>query len=345
MKRRIEIPHRELLTKQLLGSAKVIVKKGQIVKPDEYIAHTKISAGFRIIPASSYGFSARAVQHSLTRPIGTHIYRGELLIRSRELFGLLEKSLVSPVDGTIYEVKRNGDIVIRYDEKSVHINADVWGTVAEVSEQSVTIATAVARAFGVTGQGKPRGGMVEVVNDPTQFLLPEHITAKLAGHIIVGGRIPHEGTLQKAILVGVSGILVGGMHARVWTKSQLAGEVHDSGITIVLTEGFGQVNIGQDMCAFLNTYAGRYALIDGEEGMLTIPIAPNEETYELKNSQPTLSTGSTVRIIAGTLIGRAGAVKSEPHLTQLASGLSAQAVMIDVGDTIMPIPIKNVEVV
>lgn len=345
MRRGIEFPHEEAIVFKYDSSARILVSEGQVVTPDEQIAQTNQSLGYRVVPAARIlKVGSSAVPLALGKPIGSRVYKGEVLAKVKKLFGLSSQFLLAPTDGIIERVQENGDIIIRYAAYTLRANAEVWGKVTHISQGNITILTHVARIHGVVAQGKKRGGFIEIMPNLDSFLLPSHITPAMAGHILIGGKISSEATIKKAIMMNVSGLVVGGVHARILSRNQAALGMEDIGITLLLTEGFGQLAIGKDVQAFLSRNKERYGIIDGQSATLTIPM----QSHECYSLQPKtiagLKVGAKVRVIAGANLGWQGTIRELPASPErLNSGLIASVACIDDGVTIRRIPKRNIE--
>ncbi len=346
VRRRIIRPHQQELTRTFPPGTALFVRQGQHVTPEEYVAQTTDPAGFRVVPvARALGVDGRHVPQHLVKPIGSRIYRGEVLVKRSSLFGLARYQVSSPSDGVIESVTGTGDVVIRYPSRKSRVNAEFWGKVTSVSGATVKLMTQVATISGVAGYGHVRGGMLEVLPNPALFILPKDIEPAMGGRIIVGGRIPSDATLKKAIVMQVAGFVLGGIHARFWVQNKAQMAWQDSGIALMLTEGFGQIPLGQDLFSFIKAYNGRYAVLNAHTHILSIPIQPDEQVTEQSSTAPQLASGTHVRIIAGVHLGRQGVVREfPPTLTQLRSGLTAETIGVDVDGTMVRIPRANIEI-
>jgi hypothetical protein len=270
------------------GKGKPTVKVGQKVAETEIIAHCEVSAGRRLIKiAHTLGVSGKEIHKYLTRKIGDNIYEGEIIARKRGLVGIGKKEIKSPVDGLISEVDSRGDLILKFLPKPVRLLAGAAGQVKEVTDSKVSISTVATKIHGFVSAGKLREGLVSMIGSPKEFIIPSAIKPDAAGKIIVGGALLEKSALEKAVTLGVEGVITGGMNYRDFENFGLGGDI---GITVMVTEGFGTAPMGEDIWQLLKSKQGRLAFISGEENALIIP----EET-QTKN--PAGVSGQTWRAL------------------------------------------------
>src|SRR5258708_29949428 len=83
----------------LLGRGKINVKLGQVVEPHDVLGEDTVNVGFSTLDlAEGLGTSPLHALNFLQRPIGSRIYKGELLALKRGLMGLGDKIITSPTD-------------------------------------------------------------------------------------------------------------------------------------------------------------------------------------------------------------------------------------------------------
>lgn len=331
------------IERRLPGPGKVLVRSGDQVSPDEIVGEAQISGGFRKINLSNLlGITAGEVNRALLKKPGEVVYKGEPLARSSKLLGLKRKVYLSPADGVIEEAVA-GEVTIRFAPTEVTVTSGFNGIIESVAEgEAVTVRTNVARIKGVVGAGHERFGHLRLAHKPSEFLLPQHIDASDSGKIIVGGAIVTADTIEKALALGVRGIVTGGINFHEtlgWTEGS------DIGLTIVSLEGYGFHSIDPGLYKSLSRYEGRYAAISGQTASLLISI--DEEAEE--SADPgwrELQLGDTVRIISGENLGQVGQAESvSTKPVTLESGLTSTVVTLKVGGGKMIAPWQNLEIV
>ena len=331
------------IERKLPGPGKILVKSGDKVTPEEAIGESQISGGYRKINLSGMlGIEAGEVSRALLKTPGEVVYKGEPLARSSRLLGLKRRVYLSPVDGVV-EAVEDGEVTIRFVPTEVRVASGFTGTIESVAEgEAVTVRTNVAKIRGIVGAGHERFGHIRVVGKPSEFLLPQHIDASDSGKIVVGGAIVTADTVEKALALGVRGLVTGGINFHEtlgWSEGS------DIGLTIVSLEGYGFHPINEDLFKKISHYDGKYAAISGHDATILISIeGPAEEGAE--TSWRDLKLGDKLRIISGEGLGRVGlaeAVSSKP--VQLDSGLISTVITLKVESEKMIVPWQNVEIV
>lgn len=331
------------IERRLPGPGKVLVKPGDQVTPEETVGESQISGGYRKINLSGLlGLGSKEVAKSLLKKPGDVVYKGEPLARSSKFLGLKRRVYLSPVDGVVEELLE-GEVTIRFAPTEVKVASGFTGTIESVSEgEAVTVRTNAAKIRGIVGAGHERFGHIRIVGKPGEFLLPQHIDSSDSGKIVVGGAIVTSDTIEKALAIGVRGLVTGGINFHEtlgWSEGS------DIGLTIVSLEGYGFHPINEDLFKDISRFDGKYASISGPDATVIISIEGSAQ----ESSSPSwrdLKLGDSLRIISGEGLGRVGlaeAVSTKP--VQLDSGLMASVITLKVGSEKMMIPWQNLEIV
>ena len=328
------------------GPTKATIKRGDSVEPDDIIGHSEVSAGQRLVKvASILGIKTSEVEKCLLRKLGDSIYKGEIIARKRGFLGG-KKDLTSPTDGIINEIDKNGDLIVKFLPTPVRVIAGAKGIVAEVGEGSVKIASTVDKLTAFAGSGKLREGIIKVVAKASEFILPASINTSCQDKIIAGGALVERAAVEKAVTIGVRGIVTGGIN---WRDFLTFGIGSDIGLTILITEGFGNSPMGADVYGFLERTQERFAFISGEEKSLVIPTAQESTAQKSQDNQSwmVLKKGQRVRFYdpeRKDFIASVLEISKEPKL--LNSGFSAVTaeVKFDSGET-FEVAAANLEVV
>jgi len=324
--------HQHDLVRKFPGKGKPAVKEGSLVEASDIIAHCQVSAGQRLIKvAHTLGIRASSVQKHLLRNVGDRIYQGETVARRRGLLGLGKTEVRSPADGVITNIDPNGDLIVKFLPISVRLTAGAGGKVKKIVEDAITISTLATEVNGPIGSGKERDGAIKVVAGQTEFLLPQHISADCSGKIIVGGAVLERATIEKALTVGVHGIVCGGINQRDFLSLGVSSDV---GLSVLITEGYGNFALGTDIYESLKALEGRFAFIDGERANLVVPeLNPKME----KATEPPslgwreLAVGDKVRVLHQKKEKLLGTVKEIKEGQTLSSGLVSDTAKIDLG--------------
>lgn len=257
------------LVRPFMGSCKPSVKVDDKVEAESVVAHCEISAGQRLVKVSHViGVSRKSVKKYMLRSVGDRIYQGEIIARKKGVFGIGKTELRSPVDGVITEIDQNGDILVKFLPMPVRLVAGAPGLISNVREDSVTVRTFGTEIKGAAGLGKNREGIIKMVAKPGEFIIPQKIDAGCQGRIIVGGAHVDRASIEKALTLGVKGIVVGGIDYRDFVSLGINSDV---GITVIVTEGFGDVTMGNDIYEAFNKVNDKFAFINGLERAVLVP--------------------------------------------------------------------------
>ncbi len=317
------------LERKFPGSCKVSVQVGDSVEPEGVIAHCEVSAGQRLIKiAHELGVSAKDVKKYLLRKIGDRIYRGEIITRKKNILGLGKKEIRSPADGVITEIDPNGDLIIKFLPIPVRLVAGARGVVTKVGQESIFIRSSGIQIKGHAGAGRERDGLIKIIATPEEFIIPQRITADTAGKILVGGSLLERAAIEKALTIGVHGIVVGGINHRDFLSLGVGGDV---GITVLVTEGFGNAPMGKDIYETLRGLEDHFAFVSGEAKNFLIPTLAGGGSVAKPSKLPwkELAVGDIVRVFkpqTEDLIGRVEAISKKDEV--LNSGLSAEVASV-----------------
>jgi hypothetical protein len=247
----------------------------------------------------------------------------------------------------------------------VQVQAYLTGDVTEIiPEEGVVIEADVAFMQGIFGIGGESFGplkMAAVSHD--QELIADLITPDMKGCIVVGGaRVTHE-AIQRAIKVGAAGVVAGGIDDQD-LKEILGYDLGVAitgteriGLTVVITEGFGEIAMAERTFQLLKDHAGHDAAINGATQIragvmrpeIVVPLTAEEKAHEVEpeHTSGLLEMGRPVRIIRDPYFGLIGAVSGLPaEPTVLGSGSKARVleVKLDSGESVI-IPRANVELI
>jgi len=353
-RKRVVLRKTVLIRRKAQGQAKALVKKGEEVLPEAILLEGEAPAGFRSVNfAQKLRASPSQANQFLLKKPGQRVRRGEQLAYKKGTLGFGEIRFFSPLDGLIKDYnKETGVLLLQFLPKHERVFAGVWGVVEEVEGYEVLLRTKVLEVYGVVGTGKLREGMIKVLAKPSDFLLSSQIDNDCHGRIIVGGAMVSSDSFSKALAVGASGIVTGGMHARdFWaagggTVSPL-GQTSDVGISAVLLEGFGHLPFFDSIYQVFSQNANKIAFIDGDQAKISIPLAekPEELSNQEEGQLKKLEVGDFVRIVGASNIGLYGKVKGILQEKMIfESGLEDYFVEVEKGKEIMKVPPSNLEI-
>ncbi len=346
----------------LLGE--VFVKVGDTVEYDQIIAKTEISGDPEIVKISMVmGLEPEDTPKYMTKKVGEKIEKGETLAFYKALFGLIKKEVKAPVTGTLESFSEiTGQAIIRGSPIPVEIDAYIPGKIVDVMpKEGAYIETHAAFIQGIFGIGGEVHGTIHMAvssNDETldaDKILPEH-----KGKVLIGGSRVTLDALKKAVEIGVSAIVSGGIRHEdltTFTGEEIGVAItgqEEVGITIIITEGFGNMIMNLRTFDLIKEFEGYRASVNGatqiRAGVLRPEIIiPNEmkEDVDAEALSQGMVPGTPIRIIRQPYFGAIGKVHSLPvELQRLESESMVRVVTIELDDgQVVTVPRANVEII
>ena len=134
--------------------------------------------------------------------------------------------------------------------KPIEINAYIPGIVKKVyKEEGIRLESSGTYIQGIIGVGGEKQGKLIVIADSPEYIINENeITSNHEGCILVVGSFLTYELYKKAESMGVSGIITGGFDYNSLSKILgyslgVAITGTEKGMTLIITEGFGQVKM------------------------------------------------------------------------------------------------------
>jgi len=342
----------------------VLVKAGAAVKARDVVARTFIDGEVTpVAVASQLSVPAGDLAAIMLVKPGDAVKAGQVIARTKGIFGLGKKELASPADGTIESISATtGQMILRGEPVAVEVHAYVDGTVAEVlpGEGAVVESDAVF-VQGIFGVGGETVGPIRAacLRHDMPLDAPQ-INAGMKGAVVLGGARVTAAAVKAAQAAGVAAIVTGGIDDAD-LKAILGYDLgvaitgtEKIGITIVVTEGFGDIAMAERTFALLKGFAGREASVNGATQIRAGVMRP-EIVVPLDGAPVTAATteaidgelhvGAPVRIIRDPHFGLIGKVLSLPERPALLdSGSKARVleVSLEKGGTVT-VPRANVE--
>ncbi len=365
----LKVTDKILVTKNRILPLKgnVTVNKGDKVNPDDVVAQTHLPGKVEPINiANKLGIPPEDMDEVMQKKKGDTIEEGEILAKTKGFLGLsfLAQSEKSHVSGTVESVSSiTGQVLLRGQPMPVEVKAYITGEVTEVFEkEGVAVSTWCSFIQGIFGiAGETHGEIKVVVPDNASILTDKEIDDECKGKVIVGGSMVTADAIKKAAEVGAAGIVVGGFDDKD-LRDILGYDIgvaitgsEEIGVTLVVTEGFGQINMAGSTFDLLKSKEGILACINGATQIRAGVIRPEviipfEGDLNAKGDADDfrelgLQTGSPVRVIRHPYFGELGKVIGlPPELAVLESGSRARVLEVEFGDGKKAIvPRANVE--
>lgn len=339
-----------------------LVKIGDKVGAEQVVLKTELPGKADVVNVMSLlGCQPHEVKQFMVKPIGDHVEKGELLAMRAAFFGLFKTRIESPMSGTIESVSDvSGQVVMRGAPVPVDVKAYIDGKVVEADEgEHVTVEVTGSFIQGIFGVGgETYGRIVMASSDPSGILDENSFTEDMKGAVVVGGSLITYDGLQKAIEAGVNAVVVGGFDDADLKKFLgfdlgVAITGHEElGLTLVLTEGFGQIPMADKTFALLKECEGKNASVNGATQIragvirpeLIVPGYETKEDLHVNNSE--LKPGVRVRLIRRPHFGQIGRVHEliEKPI-EIGTGSKVRVLSVDMGDgKIITVPRANVEI-
>lgn len=345
----------------------VVVKLGDKVSPDTVVARTELPGTVEPINvANILGIPPEDVFDAMVKKEGEMVAQDEVIARSKSFFGMFTSVAKAKIAGKIENISKvTGQVLLRGAPIPVEVKAYLEGEVTEIfPREGVAVTTWGSFVQGIFGIGGETHGPIKIVSKSTTDILTEkEIDASCKGAIIVGGALVTAAGLQKAISVGAVGIVVGGFNdkdLRDFLGYDLGVAItgnEKKGITLVVTEGFGEIMMAHKTYELLKSKEGQMACINGATQIragvirpeVVIPFREDIKRVDDAHLQGNvgLAIGSPIRVIREPYFGLLGKVTDLPApLQKLESESHARVLGVEFPDGRKAIiPRANVEMI
>ncbi|MHC4140931.1 MAG: hypothetical protein ACYSUF_03290 [Planctomycetota bacterium] len=327
----------------------VLVKVGDEVGAEDVVAETFMPGDITPLNiANLLSLPPADVPECMLKSVGDRIEIDEALARTKGIFGLLKNTCKSKVAGTVETISSvTGQVMVRGEPEPVQVRAYLTGRVVEVlSNEGCVIEADLTFIQGIFGiGGETYGRIVMACASHEQELTADLIKPVMANCIIVGGARMTDEAISRARDIGAVAVVSG-----------ITG-TEDVNLTIVVTEGFGEIAMAQRTFDLLASRAGADASLNGATQIragvmrpeILIPLTGEARTQDAVAAQEAgqLDVGRPVRIIRDPYFGLIGSIHALPPEPQaLDSGSKARVleVKLDSGESVT-IPRANVELI
>ena len=353
-------------TRRVLPTAgKVQVALGDRVQGATVIASTYLEGDVTPMKvASLLACPPKDLPGLMFKKIGEAVSAGEVIARSKGMFGLMKTDVKAAAAGTIESVSdSSGMVLLRGAAQPIQILAHVPGRVVEVlASEGAVIETSAALVQGIFGVGgEARGAIALACRAAEEELHEDLIRPEMKGCVVIGGARMTASAIAKAKLIGVAAIVSGGMDdadLRDFLGYDLGVAITGSekcGLTLILTEGFGEIAMARRTFDLLAGHQGRECSVNGATQIragvmrpeIVVPLddAPGSISENKQDSGGELAVGVAVRIIRDPHFGLIGSICALPEKpAMLDSGGKARVleVTLERGGTVT-VPRANVE--
>lgn len=370
----LKVTDRMLLVRRrsLPIKGRVLVRVGDQVAARDVIAQTDLPGPINPVNvANLLSVPPGDLPAAMLSKIGDTVAAGQVIARSKGIFGWLQKDCPSPAAGKIESISGvTGQVMLRGQPQPVQLAAFLAGIVVTVEpEEGASIEAEGSFVQGIFGIGGEAYGPIRMAcQSPEQNLTAELIATGHRDAIVVGGGRVTADALSRAVAVGVSAIVTGGIDDQdlrdflgydlgvATTGSETAG------LTLIITEGFGDIAMATRTFDLLTSRVGCDASVNGatqiRAGVLRPEIVIPWTGVASGAERPSAGAGTNldahvlrvgiqVRIIRDPyfgIIGTVVALPAEPRV--LGSGSKARVLEVKLpnGEQVF-VPRANVELI
>jgi hypothetical protein len=342
----------------------VLVSDGQTVARETVLARTELPGRAEVVKAASLlGIAPTEIRNRLLKKEGDPVEEGELLGQSSGWFGLFKSSCTSPISGHVESVSPvTGHVIVRGHPVPLEVQAYLDGKIIEVFPgEGALVETRAILVQGIFGLGGERwGDLVAGVDGPDEPLEPSRLDESCRGNIVVAGRGLAPGSMERAEELGVLGLVVGSIRdadLRELLGYDLGSAITGSepiGVTLVVTEGFGDLAMAARTFDTLVSGLGRRVSVNGKTQIragvirpeVVIPMASGgDEPASIPAGS--LEKGARVRGARAPYFGRVGTVTGlPPALARIETGAEVRVAELTFEDGSRAlVPRSNIEAI
>ncbi|MCL2498072.1 MAG: hypothetical protein FWF06_05595 [Symbiobacteriaceae bacterium] len=343
----------------------VLVNIGDIVTPDIPVAKAMIPGNPTSINVSNaLSCEAEDIEQYMVKKQGDPVKANEAIAIQKTFFGLFTTTCVSPVEGVLEHVSAvTGQVIVREPAVPIQVKAYINGEVTEIMDrEGVVIETKGAFIQGIFGVGGERDGILQIaVEKDSDVLDGQHIKPEHKDKIVIGGSLMTGAAIRRAHEIGAAGIVAGGVIDKdlvdyLGFDIGVAVTGHESiPLTLIVTEGFGQIPMAHKTFELLQTLDGMHASINGatqiRAGVMRPEIiVPNEDidVVESAVSDGEMEAGTLIRCIREPYFGQlAEVVDLPPELRVVETGARVRIMNIKLRNSgeVVTVPRANVELI
>lgn len=358
---------RHRIRRVLPVAGEVLAVAGDRVQATDVVAQTTMPGDITPINiANALAIPAGEVPGSMLAREGDRIAPGDLVAKSKGIFGMFRAEYRAKTAGTIESISGvTGQVIVRGAPKPVQVLAYLTGEIVDVLPgEGAVIEAEVAFVQGIFGiGGEAFGELVMACKSPGQELTEDLISEAMRGKVVIGGARMTGEAVRKAVAVGAAAIISGGMDdadLRAILGYDLGVAVTGSeqiGTTLVITEGFGEIAMAERTYRLLAEHAGMQCAVNGTTQIragvmrpeIVIPLGPAEHDEPVTPAAAggLLEPGTAVRIIRDPhfgLLGVVAALPTDPAVLPSGSKARVLDVRLDSGQTVT-VPRANVELI
>lgn len=342
------------------------VSIGDEVRAEQLIGSTQLPGNVvNVNVAHELSMTPDDVLDYLVAAEGDEVELRQIIAESRSFWGLFHAFARAPISGTIETISEiTGQVLIRGEPIDVQIDAYIDGTVVEVhGDDAVVVETKGALAQGILGVGGEAHGTLKVLCDaPEQSCSADLIADDFRDCILVGGGRVTLDALEAAREAGAAAVVTGAIDDQdldTFIGKPLGVAItgqEELGLSLVLTEGFGDTPMRRRTFELLAERHGRRASVNGatqiRAGVIRPEVVVPEPGAEWEASDEAqsrgLSIGGPVRLIRPPTFGELAVIEELPEkLTQIETEARVRVarVRLESSGEVITVPRANMEII
>ena len=343
---------------------KVHVDVDNKVKSDTIVASTEIPGNVQMLNmVNKLNIDPSQINECMNVNLNDKVVQGQVIAESKGLFGWFKSEVKSPIDGQIINISDvTGQVVISEKPLPVQVDAYISGKISKVYQEDGVVVTSEGTFIqGIIGIGGEKKGKIKVlVDSPDKSASIDMLNIDCKDFIIVCGKYLSFDFYEKAKDIGVKGIICGGIDYDSISKilgytMGVAITGTEKTVTLIITEGFGSINMAEKTFKLIKNNENNFASINGatqiRAGVLRPEIFIKSESIktskDFSEDDLIISIGSNVRVIREPYFGKIGKITNLPSELQIMkSETKVRVAEVQFKDkTIKIVPRANLEVI
>jgi len=346
---------------------KVVVQNGDRVRRGDVVARTDLPGDVVALNlVNRLGCLPGEVPRYMLKGEGEAVEEGEPLAETQPLIKWFKSTVNSPATGVVESVSSvTGQVILRKKPRPIEVLAYVDGQVVDVfADEGVCIETSGAYIQGIFGVGGECWGPLHMGAQAAGEKL-QTLGVECAGKIVVVGSLISLALIDQAREVGALGLVGGGLRDQDLRDLlgydlgvAITGD-EDIGLTVIVTEGFGEIAIAHKTFAILEACSGMETSISGATQIRAGVLRPEiivpavegkgwagEVGLEHGHGQG-MGIGDLLRVIRVPYFGRIGCISALPtELQRVESGAQVRVLEVEFEDgEKVVVPRANVEMI